>query len=713
MTVRLLRFALVGVGVVLGQLVFAEPSEPETPKGEREAKQADDPLPPGAKMRFGVSRPILRTNPAVGLVPPGYSTMLAPTVSGGVRPYDVKTGRPLEKQGIVGPGQVIVSANGKRAAVARPGALTVVDAANGKLILAVEPPEGILLMGTPGVALSAEGKILAFGARRKDNKGAAVVLDVDTNEVLATVATDQAGPVFPDLSPDGKTLVTLGLPPRAYTVTPRQPGTRPPPPPVEPADTARTAQVWEVAGGKERFKARVTGMGGVVVAGAFSPDGTRLALSAGDGPIDVWDVKTGKRLRTLLGHKGQGVRVAFSPNGKTLASIGLDLHIQRWGADWKPLEESPVPAGLPVGVPTRLTFADNQRVIAWMTVHQFAFAWEATAPTLLSPEMTHQAAIWSIALPAQEKTLITSGMDGRQFGWSREAGEQNYEFSLTPTRLPGQPLLRPVVTLSADAKRAVWPQLPVPEVFDLASGASQFVVPLPSTAPAPVHLGTSPDGTKLVSISRQTRKKPRGACVVWDLATRQRLAEFDVEPAGTPAAPTGVLSQDGTRLALITLRTRANKTALLFVGYDLKTGKKLAEVEDPVRSSGTVSVVVADDEWLVVASSAGRVWQVQYAKGKIGKDLDRLPVRGEAPVQGPIVFSPDGKRFAIGVVGQRYTSYGVRVYDWPQGKPLKTFIGHRGPVTALRFSSDGKFLASGAQDTSVLLWDLTKLTDGK
>jgi WD40 repeat protein len=699
--------------LILCQLAFAAPGEPETPKREREAKQADDPLPPGAKMRFGVSRPILRTSPAVGLVAPGYTTMLAPTVTGGIRPYDVKTGRPLTKQGIVGPGQVVVSADGKRAAVARPGALTVVDATNGKQILAVVPPEGILLVGTPGVALSADGKVLAFGARGKDNKGAAVVLDVDNNEALATVATDSPGPVYPELSRDGKTLVTLGPPPKAPTVTPRQPGTRPPAPLAEPPDAARTAQVWDVAGGKERFKARVTGMGGVAVAGAFSPDGTRLAVSAGDGPIDVWDVKTGKRLQTLLGHKGQGVRVAFSPNGKTLASIGRDFRIQRWGAGGKLLEETSVLPGLPIGVPTRLTFADNQRVLAWMTVHQFAFVWEATAPTLLSPDMIHQAAIFSIALPAEEKNLITSGIDGKQFGWDRDTGEQNFAFSLTPTHLPGQPLVRPVVTLSADGKRAVWPHLPVPEVFDLSSGASQFVVPLPSTAPAPIHLSSSPDGMKLMTISRQAQTKRMGSCVVWDLTTRQRLAEFDVEPGGSAAAPMGVLSPDGTRLALVTVRTRSNKTALLFVGYDLKTGKKLAELEEPVRVSGTISMVAADNDWLVVASTAGRVWKVNYAKGKTGKDLDKLPLRGEVPVHGPVVFSPDGKRFAIGVVGQRYTTYGVRVYDWAQGKPLKTYIGHRGPVSALRFSADGKYLATGSQDTSVLLWDLTKLTDGK
>ncbi len=251
MTVRFLRFALVGVGVLLSQLMFADPSSPKEPKAEGEAKPADDPLPDGAKQRFGVSRPILRGNPAVGLVPPGYTTLLAPTVTGGVRPYDVKTGRPLEKQEIVGPGQVVVSADGKRAAVAWPGGVAVVDAANGKGILTVVPPDGILLVGTPGVALSADGKVLAYGARGRDRKGAAVVVDVDSNEVRAVVATDSTGVVVPELSRDGKTLVTLGPPLPAPTVTLAQPGVRPTLPPEVRGAKARLAQVWEVAEGKE------------------------------------------------------------------------------------------------------------------------------------------------------------------------------------------------------------------------------------------------------------------------------------------------------------------------------------------------------------------------------------------------------------------------------------------------------------------------------
>jgi hypothetical protein len=221
-----------------------------------------------------------------------------------------------------------------------------------------------------------------------------------------------------------------------------------------------------------------------------------------------------------------------------------------------------------------------------------------------------------------------------------------------------------------------------------------------------------PDGTRLITLCRQGEGKRSGSCVVWDLATRQRVAEFDVPPSDTAAAPAAVLSPDGRRLVVAVVRHPVGHQALLIVGYDLKTGKKLAEVEDP-NVSGSVSLAAADETWVVAVCTSGRVWAVDYAAGRVGEDIDNLPVRGEPPVGGPVVFSPDGKRFATAAAGEPFATYGVRVYDWARRKPLHTFLGHVAPVTALRFTPEGHFLASGAQDASTLLWDLSQLPGEK
>ena len=53
---------------------------------------------------------------------------------------------------------------------------------------------------------------------------------------------------------------------------------------------------------------------------AFSPDGKMLASGSDDQTIKLWDAASGKEQATLQGHRGEVHSVTFSPDGKTLAS---------------------------------------------------------------------------------------------------------------------------------------------------------------------------------------------------------------------------------------------------------------------------------------------------------------------------------------------------------------------------------------------------------
>src|SRR5581483_10588413 len=63
---------------------------------------------------------------------------------------------------------------------------------------------------------------------------------------------------------------------------------------------------------------------------AFSPDGQLIALGTRTGAIRIWDVATGRLLRSPAGHTSTVLAVAFSPNSQQLATAGADGCVRLW-----------------------------------------------------------------------------------------------------------------------------------------------------------------------------------------------------------------------------------------------------------------------------------------------------------------------------------------------------------------------------------------------
>ena len=114
---------------------------------------------------------------------------------------------------------------------------------------------------------------------------------------------------------------------------------------------------------------------------AFSPDGQTLAHGSEDGPVHLWDVATGRFLRTLGGVPYIAHSVAFSPDGNTIAGASWNGTVRLWDANTG--EHLRTLAGHTTGS-TSVAFSPDGSLLASGSSNGTVLLWEIT-PTSPPP----------------------------------------------------------------------------------------------------------------------------------------------------------------------------------------------------------------------------------------------------------------------------------------------------------------------------------------
>jgi len=141
---------------------------------------------------------------------------------------------------------------------------------------------------------------------------------------------------------------------------------------------------------------------------AFSPDGKIIASGSADKTIRLWDVASGKTIRVLSGHTAAVNRVAFSPDGRSLVSASDDQTVRIWDLNTRALLKTLTGH---TGAVTRVVCSPDGSLIASSSDDGMIKVWDAASGSLLTTLTGHTTAINDISWSPDGKTIASAGAD--------------------------------------------------------------------------------------------------------------------------------------------------------------------------------------------------------------------------------------------------------------------------------------------------------------
>lgn len=415
--------------------------------------------------------------------------------------------------------------------------------------------------------------------------------------------------------------------------------------------------------------------GGKATAVAFRADASWLATGDDGGGVQVWDVTTGKLLRTLKIHDYNVTALAFHPDGKRLAAAGEKAGNPGAVKVWDAATGDEL---FTVKGPTR-------------AVHALAFSRDGAhlaagdddrTVTLWNGKTGAPVNSWRL-LEGPVKTLAFDG-DGQQLAaaagplvrvWNlKKEGEpvslrhERPVFALAFTR-GGE-----LITLSGE--RSERGELSI-RAWDAETATTRRTFPIPGQP----WCILSSDGENVATCSADHQM------AIWNASTGKMhfSSHWFMQPIRA-----FTFSGDGSRLAC------ATEDGTVWMGYRLGGQEALGLPEYP--GAARALVFHPDGTEIVCAGEAGA--RITDAITGVTKRSLEVMNNGKAFGVTAAAYSPDGTCLALASRDKT-----VRIFRTADAKQIGVLLGHTGPVWALAYSPDGKRIASGSGDRTVRLWD--------
>lgn len=688
--------AAAGVGVLIQQPAQPMPpsatAEPPIPRADEQVRtdRHGDPLPPGALVRLGTVR--LRHNAFQFAFAPDGRRIASAGSDGCVRIWNPATGAEVGRLG----GHrgavyaIAYSPDGNQIATGDVRDIHLWDTATGRKIRTLPGFDGGkdfdkrqgMIVGIFNLAFSPDGKVLAVsegnvrvslwdvasGERRGQLEASgmdALAFLPDGQRVLSAAGgvvrlCDLSGKELRKLetaSSSNRLPLALTSDGKRFVAAEERPITRSDGNIRYVIRFEGVVTLWDFAAGKERRRLDVPRP---VRAVALSPDGKTLAFSQ-DRAIHLHDVASWKEARRIDLDEGMVFHLVFSPDGKTLASSGRN-DIQLWDtATGRPLVQR---AGHAAVVDVLAFTAGGRQLVSTCRETGVARVWDAAT----GRQLHHFAGDWHhgvTALSMDGRMLLSSGTFNSIQLWDVAAGRRVRSFQIEKA---------PASEYSHDLRA----------------------------------LALTADGRRVVSISKNNTGDRMRTILVQDAATGKEYIRL-TEAAGDKRGGNDYLrlSRDGRCMVQTdghTIRVRAVDTGAILRSLHpdkLQPEETLAApivFSDDGRFLAYVAPIQRRGSPRITASRI-HVWELATA---------REIACFAAPGVTVIAFSPDGRLLAAAEEGNEIPTREAPIFLWDvvTGVEVGRLQGHGTFVSSLAYSCDGRRIATGLANSTILIWNL-------
>ena len=487
---------------------------------------------------------------------------------------------------------------------------------------------------------------------------------------------------------------------------------------------------------------------GVIKVMRFSPDGSKLAVGSSIG-ASVYDVDTGSESQMQVRRAKEITAVAFSTDGKTLATSGYNTPIEMWdvetGKRISIFKRSSDASGM---IQTSrvsnhpgsgLAFSEDNTTLIGLRTDRFSGVftvltlWDVPSESLIYHYSIISAGV--AALSDKQNTIAIGRSDGKISIWDLKIkdrtpslnrakllnGHHRFYLGESISNMFKKKIFRKnmdqsirAIALSPDSKTLITAGTDNSiRIFDLTKGTDHVIY---EDIKYWISLmDFSRDGNTVAIAMGSTIR-------LWDISKNTERVTLEGHTRGIGAV---VFSPDGQTVA-----SGSNDGTIRF--WNVKTGKALSTIDAGYSYSYTYTysgerVEFSTDDTIIVSFSASdnyKGWDVNTGIEKSYESIRNVETKPAAFVHNGVdiihpslkhiigtaevqLFSPDTRLYLT--AGRRNSQIGIWDF-FNTGEELLTLpFGHTATITTLAFSHDGKTFASAGKDGTILLWDWDKI----